>query len=319
MKRIEEVISDEIGSVAIAGHVNPDGDCVGSCCALYLYLKKRFPGISEMDLYLEFVPSELRFLKGTRESLQKAVSGKCYDLFITCDVSEYERIAVAKDLFNLAKRRVAIDHHITNPGFGDINHIIPGASSCAEVLTGLLDLNEVDIDIAECLYTGIINDCGVFQYSNTSPDTMRTAALLMEKGVDFPHIIDESFHERTVNQNRILAYCLENAKLYEDGKCIAASVSKEVMERYGVTRQDLSVVIPLLRHTKGIEAAVFAYPVGDHEFKVSLRSNNYLDVSAVAASFGGGGHVKAAGCTIAGTEKSVVEAVVKRISEMLSC
>ena len=146
-----------------------------------------------------------------------------------------------------------------------------------------------------------------------------TRCIAMEKGVDFPRIIDESFHERTVNQNRILAYCLENAKLYEDGKCIAVSLSKEVMERYGVTRQDLGVVVPLLRHTKGIEAAVFAYPVGDHEFKVSLRSNNYLDVSAVAASFGGGGHVKAAGCTLTGTEKSVLETVIKRISEMLSC
>jgi phosphoesterase RecJ-like protein len=292
---------------------------VGSCCALYLYLKRRFPGISELDLYLEKAPSELQFLKGVAESRQEAVPGKCYDLFITCDASEYERIAVAKDLYDLAKLRVSIDHHITNTGFADVNHIIPDASSCAEVLTGLFDLGEVDRDIAECLYTGIINDCGVFQYANTSPDTMRTAALLMEKGVDFTRIIDESFNERTVSQNRILAYCLETAKLYADGKCIAASVSKEVMERCGVTRPELGVVVSMLKYTKGVEAAVFVYPAGDHEFKVSLRSSSDFDVSAVAASFGGGGHVKAAGCTIAGTEKSVMETVVKRISEMLSC
>ena len=230
MKRIEEVISDEIGSVAIAGHVNPDGDCVGSSCALYLYLKKRFPGISEMDLYLEFVPPELRFLKGTRESLQKAVSGKCYDLFITCDVSEYERIAVAKDLFNLAKRRVAIDHHITNTGFADINHIIPDASSCAEVLTGLLDLDEVDTDIAECLYTGIINDCGVFQYSNTRPETLRAAARLMEKGAACSKIIDESFNMRSFRKQRMLGKALGESRLCLDGQVIMTCVTEEDMK-----------------------------------------------------------------------------------------
>jgi phosphoesterase RecJ-like protein len=319
MKRIEEVLSDDIRSVAIAGHVNPDGDCTGSCCALYLYLKRHFPGISELDLYLENVTPELRFLKGADESLKEAIPGKCYDLIIICDTSEYSRIAVAQELFDLAKRRVSIDHHITNRNYADVNHIIPGASSCAEVLADLFDMDVVDRDIAECLYTGIITDCGVFQYSNTSPDTLRTAALLMEKGVDFSRIINETFNERTVSQNRILAYCLETAKLYADGKCIAASVSEEVMERYGVTRQDIGGVVSMLNHTKDAEVAVFVYPAGEHEFKVSLRSSYYIDVSAVAASFGGGGHVRAAGCTIAGTEKSVVETVTKRISEMLSC
>ncbi|MDO5702289.1 MAG: bifunctional oligoribonuclease/PAP phosphatase NrnA [Lachnospiraceae bacterium] len=317
MKRIEEILDGNVRTIGIAGHVSPDGDCVGSCCALYLYLKRCVPADLSVDLYLKNIPDPLLTTPGAADAKEEAPEGKIYDLFIVCDVSDYARIEVAGSLFDSARRRVCIDHHVSNDAFADINHVEPEASACAEVLTWLLDMDLADRDIATCLYTGIINDCGVFQYSCTSPRTMRTAALLMEKGVDFQRIIDETFNRRTFQQNQLLAFGLVNARLCAGGRCIASLLKKEDMDRMGVTRKDLDVVVPELRYTRGVEVAVFVYETGLNEFKVSFRSNDYLNVAEVARSFGGGGHERAAGCTIYGSGESAVKAVTDKLEKEL--
>ena len=318
MKKIGEILSEEIRSIAIAGHINPDGDCIGSCTALYGYLKKACPAAREIDLYLETVPHELCFLKGVDEAKSSVPESKVYDLVIVCDVSSYERIAVAIPLFDLAKKTVSIDHHISNANFAEINHVEPDASSCAEVLTGLFDPDLIDEKIAESLYTGIINDSGVFQYQNTSPDTMRKAAFLMEKGIDFSRIIEDSFNKKTFAQNRVLGYVLMKAELAFGGQCIVSSLTTEEMDRCGVTRQDLDGIVSRMRFTEGVEVAVFAYETDENVFKLSLRSKERVNVSDVAAHFGGGGHVRAAGCTIAGSAGEVLDKMADVLKGYLS-
>ena len=183
MERIEEIL-DGVKTMGIGGHVRPDGDCVGSCMALYLYIKKWYPEI-KADIYLEKPKPVFGHIACMDEVHYEAGEPREYDLFVTCDVSAPDRLAVASDYFASAKKTVCIDHHVSNPGFADVNHVHGEISSASEVLYKLLNKEKIDLDIATAIYTGMIHDTGVFQYSSTSPDTMRIAGDLMEKGVDF--------------------------------------------------------------------------------------------------------------------------------------
>ena len=223
----------EVNTVAIAGHVRPDGDCVGSCMGLYLYLKENYPEIAT-DVYLELPGEQFSFLSCFEEIKTAYEPGKVYDLLITLDVSDKNRIGVALEGYETAKKRVCIDHHISNRGLGDVNEIRPNASSTCEVLYTLLEEEKVSKVVAEALYTGMVHDTGVFQYSCTSPETMRIAAKLMEKDIPFTKIVEESFYEKTYVQNQILGRCLMESILIMDGKCVIGVVKKKMMDFYHV-------------------------------------------------------------------------------------
>ena len=240
------------------------------------------------------------FLPGLLDAFFDTPEDSVRDLFVSCDVSSIDRLGVAGNLFPLAKKTFCIDHHISNPRFADINVVDADASSCSEVIYGLMDPEKIDLDIATSLYTGIIHDSGVFQYSNTRGKTLRVAADLLERGVPASRIIDESFNQRTMRQSRILGKVLQDSLLYMDGKVIAGSVTMGDMREFDVTKKDLDGIVSELRLVTGVLAAVFIYETEPSVFKVSLRSNGDLDVSRAAGAFGGGGHIKAAGCTITG-------------------
>lgn len=306
---------DGVSTVGIAGHVNPDGDCVGSTVSMYLYLKENYPQI-QTDLYLESIKPELGYLKDVKES-KKEWNGTKYDLFITLDVSAKDRLCVDEEAFSQAGRTLCIDHHVSNRGFADDNYIRPEASSACETLYELLDEDKISKDVAEALYTGIIHDSGVFQYSCTGPRTMEIAGKLMAKGIAFARIIDESFNQRTYLQQQILGRTLMECIRLIDGQCIVGIVNQKQMDFYGVTRQDLDGIVSQLRMTRGVEVAIFLYEIGPQEYKVSLRSNQYVDVNKVAMEFGGGGHVRAAGCTLHGSAYDAVNNLTYYIDKMI--
>lgn len=315
MNNIAEVL-DGVKTMAIAGHIRPDGDCVGSCMALYAYIKKWYPEI-QADIYLETPRPVFGYLAYMDEVKSEASGEKEYDLFVTCDVSARDRLAVAGDYFEKAKKTVCIDHHVSNPGFARINHILPDASSSCEVLYGLLDPEKVDREIAQAVYTGIIHDTGVFQYSCTSPETMRIAGELMKTGFDFTGIIEKSFYQKTYIQNQVMGRVLAESILLLDGKCIVGYMKKKDMDFYGVDGADLDGVVSQLRLTQDVEVAIFIYEKNTQEFKVSLRSNGDVDVSKIAVFFGGGGHVKAAGCEMAGSMYDVVNNITAELVKQM--
>lgn len=315
MNNIAEVL-DGVKTMAIAGHIRPDGDCVGSCMALYAYIKKWYPEI-QADIYLETPKPVFGYLAYMDEVKSEAAGEKEYDLFVTCDVSARDRLAVAGDYFEKAKKTVCIDHHVSNPGFARINHILPDASSSCEVLYGLLDPEKVDREIAQAVYTGIIHDTGVFQYSCTSPETMRIAGELMKTGFDFTGIIEKSFYQKTYIQNQVMGRVLAESILLLDGKCIVGYMKKKDMDFYGVDGADLDGVVSQLRLTQDVEVAIFIYEKNTQEFKVSLRSNGDVDVSKIAVFFGGGGHVKAAGCEMAGSMYDVVNNITAELVKQM--
>lgn len=226
-------------------------------------------------------------------------------------------MGVALEAFEASKKTICIDHHISNKGFAEINVIQPEASSASEVLYTLLEKEKVTKPVAEALYTGIANDTGVFQYSCTSPQTMRIAAELMEKGIDFSKIVDKSFYEKTYIQNQILGRCLMESLLVLDGQCIIGVVRRKDMDFYHVEPKDLDGIVQQLRVTAGVEVAVFLYEQKVQEFKVSLRSNGKVDVNEVASYFGGGGHVMAAGCTLQGSAYDVINNLLRCIEKRL--
>ena len=206
---------------------------------------------------------------------------------------------------------------MSNEGYADVNYIFPEASSTCELLYDLMDSEKITEPVAQALYMGIINDTGVFQYSCTSPKTMRIAADLMEKGIDFSGIVEKTFFEKTYLQNQILGRALLESMMMLDGKCIVSAVKQRTMEFYGVTAKDMDGIVSQLRCTKGVEVAIFLYESGVQEYKVSMRSKETVDVSRIASYFGGGGHLRAAGCTMQGSIHDVVNNLTKHIEKQL--
>ena len=282
MKRISSELK-EAKTIAIGGHVRPDGDCVCSVMALYRYLQKKLPQ-AEIDIYLEEPPAPFHVLQGIED---------------------------IKSEFNTGKS----DHLIF--GCGDINIVEPERSSTAELLYDLMEPEFVDEEIAKAIYIGIAHDTGVFRYSNTSPHTMQIAADLLKFGFDFSALIEETYYEKTYFQTQIMGRAILGSVRFMDGRCIVSMVSRRMMEFYCVTPKDLDGIVNQLQGVKGVDCAIFMYETGTLEYKVSMRSNGLVDVSKVAVKFGGGGHVRAAGCTMNGTYHDNINNLSREIEAQL--
>ncbi len=310
----------EIGSakrIAITGHIRPDGDCICSCLSLYFYLKNALKD-AEIVVYMEPNPPTIfSYLKGYDELTYDFAPCEPYDVFVTVDVSSLDRLGNALWYYEQAGKRLCIDHHESNSGFADVNENHPFASSTCEVLYSLFEREYMDDCIAECLYTGIVHDSGVFQYSNMSRESFRIVGELVEYNFDGPKIIQETFYMKTYVQNQILGRALLESILFMDGKCIVSTIDRKTMEFYGVLPKHFEGIVNQLQNTKGVEVAIFMYEIGTQQFKVSMRSNGMVNVAKVATAFGGGGHAKAAGVEMNGTSHDVINNLSKEIAKQL--
>ena len=305
-----------VQTVGISGHVRPDGDCVGSTLAVYNYITTYYPEV-EVDLYLESIPNIFGFLNNSDKIHHSFEDNKQFDLFIVLDCGDAGRLGPTVKYFETAKQTFCIDHHVSNQSFADDNYIYPDASSTCELVYELIDADKITKEIAECLYTGMVHDTGVFQYSCTSAKTMNIAGVLMEKGINYSKIVDDTFYTKTYDQNRILGQALLDSKLYLDGKVIATYVTCEQMKAFSCGPKQLDGIVNQLRVTKDVLVAAFLYENEDGSYKVSLRANGDFNVADVVAVFGGGGHVKAAGCTMEGTAEDILEQLIAEIAKRL--
>lgn len=299
-------------TIAITGHIRPDGDCTGSCMGLYNYLVENYPSI-KADVFLQKPGEEFNYIKNI-EVIKEEPTDEVYDLFMILDCGAKDRFEPFIKVCDNAKRTVCIDHHISNENFANTNIVFPDASSTCEVLFNLLDESLISKNVAECIYTGIIHDTGVFKYSCTSKDTMLIAGKMMEKGIDYSSIIDNSFYKKTYVQNQILGRALLESVLFYGGKCIFSVVTLKDMKFYGVDSKQLGGIVEQLRLTDGVEVAIFMYEVNPSEFKVSMRSKQYIDVSKIAQTFGGGGHVRAAGFNMCGRVHDIINNVSAQLA-----
>lgn len=304
--------------IGIAGHIRPDGDCVGSCCALYNYIKDNFSTEEkQLVVYMEGIAPQFYLLNGLSEFTADVTALQDCDLFIALDCASIDRLGKAEEYFNRAKKTVLVDHHISNTAYASECIVDAEASATCEVLFEQFEESKISFACAEALYLGIVHDTGVFKHSNTKCRTMEIAGILLKKGVSSSKIIDGTFFEKSYLQTQILGRCLTESALYLDGKVIATIVPLSMKKLYGAVSSDFDGVIDNLRVTRGVEVAVLMTEDEENKFKVSMRSNHDVNVSAIAQSFGGGGHVKAAGCTVTGSSDEILGKVLAAVSEQL--
>jgi len=310
---------DEINNantIAVSGHVRPDGDCVGSTLAIYNYVKEVFVE-KTCDVYLtQPMPNSLSFLAGFDQIKYEYKSGE-YDLLIVCDCNNLSRLDTNEVLGEHAKRIINIDHH----EFSDIEvpfnerYAYPEASSTCELVYELIGDDDISKEIAECIYTGIVHDTGVFQYACCHKSTMIVAGSLMEKGIDPNFIIDETFYRKTFVQTRIMGKALSKARLHEDGILISSVITLKEMHEENASSKHMDGIVNQLRITKGVRVALFMYETAPGVYKGSLRTNDDTDLNKVANVFGGGGHKKASGFTSDLSSEEIFKIVIEEIKK----
>lgn len=285
--------------IGISGHVRPDGDCVGAVLSLQMYLRRVLPQ-ADVKVFLEKPPEIFRELKGFDEIESGFPQEEAFDVFFAMDC-EAGRMGGAQEYFRAAGKTINIDHHISNSGTGELNYIRPEASSTCELVYDLIGGENMDRELAMALYLGIVHDTGVFQYPSTSPATMEKGAKLISWGFDFSRLIRETYYQKTYIQSHIMGRALLESVRFLDNRCVVSALDRKTMDFYGVDSGDMDGIVSQLRNIRGIRCAIFMYQTGTMEYKVSLRSDESVNVAEVASRFGGGGHARAAGCTMQGT------------------
>ncbi len=312
-------ISEEVRgakNIGISGHIRPDGDCVGSSLALFMYLRKVFPEI-RIEVFLEPPPDVFGCIKDFDKLITDFKTDvETFDVFIALDTIK-ERMGEAEKYFDNAVKTINIDHHISNTGCADVNYIDAKAGSTSELVFEVIEEEMIDVEMAKAIYMGIAHDTGVFKYSNTTPKTLMIAAKLISYGFDFSDLIDKTFYDKTYVQTLLLGRALLESILFMDGKCMVSGISQKTLAFYHADSRDLEGIVSQLNQTKGVECTIFMYQTGVQEYKVSLRSKGAVDVSRIAVYFGGGGHVRAAGCTLNGTYHDVINNLSLHIENQL--
>ena len=291
-----DYIGEDVHSVGIAGHVRPDGDCIGSCLAVYLYMKHNFD--VDVRVLLEPIPHVFDFLSGSEEIVNEFDTDKVYDLFISLDCSDKRRLGNAETLYTNAKFKICIDHHKNNTMGADVTFADEEASSTCELVSDWIGRENITKEIAECLYSGIVTDTGVFQYSCTHSSTMELAGFLMDRGIDYSWIVNHVFFEKHIKQQKLLGVAMSNATLVCGDRVIYSVITKEDMARFSASSKHLEGISAQLRSTRGVSVAVFVQQNEDGSYKISVRSDGAVDVAEVCQLYGGGGHDRAAGATI---------------------
>lgn len=288
-------------SFALSTHINPDGDAIGSELALYNFLTEI--GKSVKVFNTDAVPKNYKFLPSW-EIIEGVNAVDTYrpEVLVVLDASTLERIgkALSKTLLPIDKL-VNIDHHATAEAFGDINLIMPSASSTSEIVYKLIKHSQTPIGKASalCLYTGLMFDTGCFRYSNTTPETHRIAAELIEIGEFAPDEVYRNVYEQLpVAKLRLLSEVLSTLQVTDDGKIASVYATQEMFRHTGTNTDAVEGIVNQIQAIAGVEVALCASEMTDRSTKVSLRSQGHVDVSQLAAEFEGGGHARAAGCRL---------------------
>lgn len=312
---------EERDTFLVTSHVSPDGDNLGSTLALYYALKKL--GKEVYYVLDDSIPKNLNFLvEGVEKLSSKEFKNDDYVL-ITLDCGDIERICIDKELIEKSSFMITIDHHASNGGYGDINYIDIEASSTCELVYGLLKrykkkngVNLIDSDIATALYTGLVTDTGNFSYTNADESSFEMARDLVMMGAEKEKIIINVFQSNSFNYYKLLGEALNTLEVHKsEVACI--TLTKDMLERNDIGYNDVDGITTYTRDIKGINIGILFKQKDDNIVKVSLRSKDTTDVSEIAKVFGGGGHVRAAGCTINDTvenaKKKVLDVVLNTL------
>lgn len=300
--------------VLLLGHVSPDGDAAGCCLALWHAL--RALGKRAAVCLPGGVPKMYAWLPGADAALEAGAPLPFMPrAALSVDVSDLPRLGEAgRGLYEACPDRAMLDHHATSEGFGDAYHVDGSAAACGELVIELIDALGAGMtrDMAECLFVAISTDCGQFSFSNTRPRTFRAAARCAEAGIDIAGITERLYRTRTLGRTRLLGEVLNGLEISEDGQLAWARLTEDMLARAGAIREDNEGIVNYLLEIDGVRCAVLAEQRGEAT-KLSLRSKAPLNVARdVAVPFGGGGHDRAAGCTLEEAVEPALQKVLAR-------
>ena len=311
---MEEVIKliQESNNIYIASHVQPDGDNIGSILALGMAIKKLKGKVN--ILKVDDIPSDYHFLPNL-ELIREHDADRPIDLFIALDSSDIDRLGLGKQFALRANKIINIDHHVTNDNFGHINIVSTSSGATGEIIYKIIKKMgvEIDKDIATCLYTAISTDTGSFMYSSTSHITHLIVADLLKVGIDNNYINVNLYQSRSIERTRLFINSLNKLECFLDGKIGIIAVTQEMLRDNNTKLEDTEGIVSFIRDIDSIEVACLLKEIDNNEIKVSLRSKKEIDVSKVCNKFNGGGHVRAAGCTIYGKIDDAKQLILEEI------
>lgn len=314
--RLADVIFKH-NSFIVTSHIAPDGDAVGSVLALTTALEKLGKNVS--PIINDVVPAKYNFLPHS-EKLRPYIPEKDRaEVMICLDSGDVERLDFKKDLKSICELIVNLDHHKSNSLYGDINIIDDKSSAVGEMVYYLVkSLNvPIDIDIATCIYTAIITDTGSIKYSNTTPSCLKILSEMVEIGVRPDFISREVFEKKSYASILLLKEVLGTLKLSEGGKIAYMELTKDMLKKVGAKEEDADGFINFAREIESVEVAVLFREQDNLKVKVGLRSNVWVDVSKIAEEFGGGGHARAAGCTLEGPLEKAKNVFLSALKEYM--
>lgn len=304
---------NKYNNIYICSHVQPDGDNIGSTLALAMAIKKLKKNVSIIKV--DDIPSDYIFLPHI-DMFEEQEYNDSVDLFISLDSSDLIRLGAGKKFALKAKNIINIDHHITNENFGDINIVSPSSGSTGEIIYRFIKDMKVDIDkdMATCLYTAISTDTGRFMYSNTTYETHLIASELLKIGIDINNININLYQSRTIERTRLFLEALNNLELISENRIALVAVTQDMLQNCNAKMEDTEGIVSFIRNIDSIEVACMLKEMSKEEVKVSLRSKKHVDVSKISIKFGGGGHAKAAGCTLYENIETAKDMLLNEIS-----
>lgn len=327
IKKVEAVKAVS-GKCRIFVHGNMDGDCIGSgsgmCCLI------RMLGLEDTYVVIdEDLPDDMDYM-GVQQLLvrDEGITLSSDDLAVAVDCSEGSRMAGVGDIFDAAPNKIIVDHHKSVLLQGEGIWVEPDASSASELCwyvycaasksASYREDTELVSVMAMAFLTGIVTDTGRFTYKNTCPETLKAAGNLMALGGDISLICYNQFDRKKKESFLVSAAAQSMAKFYCDGKLAVCVVTGDVFEKFNAPRDGIAEVVSKLRDVEGVEAAFVLRQLENGGIRVNIRSRDYFDCSVYAASFGGGGHMRASGFTVTDMEiHALADRIVEQVTELL--
>ena len=304
--------------VAIFTHMRPDGDAIGSALALSAALD--FLKTSNQVCVETEIPSNLTFVEGV-EKIVKKPRGE-YDLLIVVDCSDEQRLGALSEEYFIAKRKkidvINIDHHVSNTRFGKYDFVQNCAANCMHIAT-LIEYLGVPFDkkIAEYLLLGLLTDSGNFSHDDVTEETLLLGAKLVKAGADICRYNYMLFKRQPKERAALYAKTMSGIRYYHDGRFAVIAVTKKNMEECGADQGMTEGFVDFPLNIDGVEVAASLLEIKKGQYKISLRSKTYADVNKIAGTYGGGGHVRAAGCMLFGDLEDVLDRLSYTVSQYL--
>lgn len=293
-------------------HHNPDGDATGSAFALKAFLDE--VGARAYCICPDEMPERLRFISdGLQESVLESSIPEDFEpeLIVSVDSASPSQLGTLYESYE-GRIDLMIDHHGKGTPYAD-NYVVPSASSCGEVIFDIIGAvaerlrADISLRVKSLIYAAISSDTGCFRYSNVQPSTHNVSARLIADGVESADINHKLFGMKSLKQMQVEHAGFERMNFYHGGRLAIITFPHDLKVQYGAENENLETLIDVARCIKGVEvAAVIKQPEAENKFRVSMRSSCDIDVSEICAMYGGGGHVRAAGCTI--TADSILSA-----------